>query len=58
MVYYAAMNILKFLFGTKNERDLKKIAPIVDRIKKIVQNKMRYCQGLQSVDYFAHVFGH
>ena len=30
----------------------------VDRIKKIVQNKMRYCQGLQSVDYFAHVFGH
>ena len=29
------MNILKFLFGTKNERDLKKIAPIVDRIKKI-----------------------
>ena len=29
------MNILKMLFGTKNERDLKRIAPIVDRIKKI-----------------------
>ncbi|MBR0068006.1 MAG: preprotein translocase subunit SecA [Kiritimatiellae bacterium] len=29
------MNILKLLFGTKNERDLKRIAPIVDQIKKI-----------------------
>ena len=29
------MNILKMLFGTKNERDLKRIAPIVEQIKKI-----------------------
>ena len=29
----------------------------VERIKKLVQNKMRYCQGIQSVDYFGHVFG-
>ena len=29
------MNILKMLFGTKNERDLKRIAPIVEQIKKM-----------------------
>ena len=32
------MNILKMLFGTKNERDLKRIAPIVEQIKKIEED--------------------
>ena len=29
----------------------------VERIRKIVQNKVQYCKGYQSEDYFRHVFG-
>ena len=29
------MNILKFLFGTKNDRELKKLWPIVREINRI-----------------------
>ena len=28
----------------------------VEKIKNIVKNKIRYCQGYQAVDYFRHVF--
>ena len=48
-----------YVNGAFTPKSLDTVIPdgYVDRIKKLVQNKMKYCQGIQSVDYFDHVFG-